>query len=260
MLYKKGLHGLQRPSHAFDFRFSPLPYLFANTTIQKVRNQLADKPFSWILTLFFFSASLRMKRAVKNGATGSRQAYLNKSKYDPNRYKQEKDRISKETAFVMTSLCCRRCCEIIQWKVDYGKYTQQELARRCNLCQEKKVTLSYHRICQKCAEKKAVCAKCQKAPLVTKGDIAEDESKGEYADNDEQVVEQHMYDFVDAPIADEELQHLQGLNVRVLQRRLSRKCEDEKKEALGALRERERRTVLRKAAVREEEWDGDESL
>lgn len=201
-----------------------------------------------------------MKRTVKNGATGSRQSYLNKNKFNPNRYKQEKDRITKGTEFVMTSLCCRRCCEIIQWKVDYGKYVPPELARRCNLCHEKKVTLPYHRICQQCAENNAVCAKCQKSPLSEKVTAAGDDVDEESDEEGENVGDQHKYDFVDLPIENEEIQHLRGLNVRVLQQRLRRKKEEEEREALSALRERERRTVLRKAAAKDDVSDSDESL
>jgi hypothetical protein len=202
----------------------------------------------------------KMKRVVKNGATGARQAYLNKNKFDPNRYKQEKDRISKETEFVMTSLCCRRCCEIIQWKVDFGKYTPQEMARRCNLCHKKKVTLPYHRICQGCSEKNAVCAKCQKAPSSERNEATEGSSDVVSDEDREEVGEQHKYDFVELPVDDEELRRLKGLNVRVLQQRLHRKREEEEREVLRTLRERERRTVLRKAAVREDASDSDENL
>lgn len=203
---------------------------------------------------------LQMKRTVKSGAPGSRQSYLNKNKFNPNRYKQEKDRISRDTEFIMTSLCCRRCCEIIQWKVDYGKYAPQELARRCNLCHEKKVTLPYHRICQQCAENNGVCAKCQKSPLSDKVAAANDPAEDSSAESDEEVGDQHKYDFVDLPIENPELQHLRGLNVRVLQQRLRRKKDEEDREALSALRERERRTVLRKAATKDEVSDSDESL
>ncbi|KPI83598.1 hypothetical protein ABL78_7371 [Leptomonas seymouri] len=201
-----------------------------------------------------------MKRIVKNGAQGSRQAYLNKSKFNPNRYKHEKDRVSKETEFAMTSLCCRRCCEIIQWKVDYGKYTLQEQTRRCNLCHEKKVALPYHRICQQCAEETAVCAKCQKSPLLERATADSKDSVDEFEEGDERVNEEHKYDFVDLPIEDGELRRLQGLNTRVLQQQLRCKREAENKEALSLLRERERRTALRKAAVRDESSDSDESI
>lgn len=160
----------------------------------------------------------------------------------------------------MTSLCCRRCCDIIQWKVDYGKYVPQELARRCNLCHEKKVTHPYHHICQICAENAAVCAKCQKAPFAELRAKTDEEPEEEEEENAHSAAEPHKYDFVDQPVQDPELQHLQGLNVRVLQQRLRQKREAENREALGALRERERRTVLRKATAREDVSDSDESL
>ncbi|KAG5493834.1 hypothetical protein JKF63_01666 [Porcisia hertigi] len=209
-----------------------------------------------------------MRRVVKNGAPGSRQAYTNKTKYNPNRYKLEKDRISRETEFAMTSLCCRRCCEIIQWKVDFGKYTLQEQSRRCNLCHENKVVYAYHRICQHCAEREAVCAKCQKHPSAStaapEAEVSDDDSdrgssKGGVGSL-EQPREQSKYAFVDFSPDDEEHRRLTGLNTRILQQKLRRQREADARDSLGTLRERERRTALRKAAIPVDDSDSDESL
>lgn len=200
-----------------------------------------------------------MRRTVRNGGSGARQTHINKVKFNPNRYKLEKDRISKATILSMTSLCCRRCCNIIQWKVDYGKYTSLERARHCNICHENKVGLAYHRICQDCSEKAEVCAKCQKRPLldVVHHDDMSGSSDFEEAHNGER---ENQFDFVDLPVEDEELKHLRGLDVRMLQRAIRECKEVEAKDALSSLRERERRTVLRKAGRYPEESDSDESI
>ncbi|KAG5491518.1 hypothetical protein JIQ42_01421 [Leishmania sp. Namibia] len=209
-----------------------------------------------------------MRRVTKNGVPGARQAYMNKSKYNPNRYKQEKDRVSHQTEFAMTSLCCRRCCEIIQWKVDYGKYTSQEQSRRCNLCRENKVVYVYHRICQSCAEREAVCAKCQKHPAtlattaeahVSDKDSDQESSEG-IAGHLEKLKEPSKYAFVDVFPDEEELQRLRGLNTRVLQQKLRKRRATENRDALAALRERARRTQLRKAAVQVDVSDSEKSL
>ncbi|KAG5468155.1 hypothetical protein LSCM1_02130 [Leishmania martiniquensis] len=209
-----------------------------------------------------------MKRVTKNGMPGPRQAYMNKNKYNPNRYKPEKDRVSRQTEFVMTSLCCRRCCEIIQWKVDYGKYTLQEQGRRCNLCRENKVVYAYHRICQLCAEREAVCAKCQKHPATlvstTEADASDRDSVQELSEGIsghlEKLKEPSKYAFVEVTPDEEELQRLRGLNTRVLQQKLRKRRDAEDRDCLATLRERERRTLLRKVATRAEDSDTDESL
>ncbi|CAJ1007721.1 hypothetical protein Q4I28_003034 [Leishmania naiffi] len=209
-----------------------------------------------------------MRRTIKSGAPGARQTYMNKSKYNPNRYKLEKDHISRQVEFTMTSLCCRRCCEIIQWKVDYGKYTLQEHSRRCNLCRENKVAHAYHRICQQCAEREAVCAKCQKHPAASTVSANADVP---YIDSDHESLEGHIenlekprettkYAFVDIASHGEELQRLTGLNTRVLQQKLRKRREAESRDSLGTLRERERRTALRKGIIQADASDSGESL
>lgn len=226
---------------------------------------------TWHVSFFphsFLFFTLRMKRVIKNGTPGPRQAYMNKTKYNPNRYKQEKDCISRQTEFVMASLCCRRCCEIIQWKVDYGKYTSQEQSRRCNLCRDNKVIHAYHRICQQCAEREAVCAKCQKHPAAsaasTKADVpntdSDQESSEGRVEHFEKLREPSKYAFVDIAPDEEELQRLTGLNTRVLQQKLRKRREAENRESLGSLRERERRTALRKATTQTDASDSDENL
>eukprot|EP00796_Vickermania_ingenoplastis_P007212 gene7212-5069_t len=207
----------------------------------------------------FFCFIFRSFR-FKNGKTGSRQAYTNATKFDPNKYKLEKERVPEEVIEKMTSLCCRRCCEIINWKLDYGKYEPLQRARKCNICSEKKVSLAYHRICQECAEVNCVCAKCQKPPGVSANteesdidDEVESEQKGS------ELKETSKYSFVDE-VGDAQLAHLQGLDRRLLLKRLKQEKFESDQKNLLKLRERERRTVLRNDYSYDNESTSDEEL
>lgn len=176
---------------------------------------------------------------------------MNKVKYDPNRYKQEKERLPGKMLASMTSLCCRRCCEIIQWKVDYGKYVPLEQARKCNLCGEKTVSIAYHRICQSCSQSHGVCAKCQKSPSAL-SEVLENASSSENTSEDVDPSGGvnggggSRYSFVDLTPKDPELVSLKGLNTRVLESRLHEQWRKEREDSIRHLRERERRTVLRR--------------
>ena len=60
-------------------------------------------------------------------------------------------------------LLCKRCIEILQWKIDYRKYKPLSTVGRCNLCKEKKIYKAYRTICDECAINhlpKKLCTKC----------------------------------------------------------------------------------------------------
>jgi hypothetical protein len=195
---------------------------------------------------------------IKHNKPGARQVHHNREKFNPYRHKDENDKVHVSVLDTMTSLCCKRCCDIIQWKVDFGKYLHLERPRRCNGCSEKTVAISYHHICQECAKKAIVCAKCQKPP---KFEMMASEAGKRVEDSDEESEEQEeggeavkkslpesllKYTFVDEVVSDEEFAAYRGLDVRRLvqyKRRVQAMLEREKR---GNLRERERRTVLRK--------------
>ncbi|KEG11848.1 hypothetical protein DQ04_02221100 [Trypanosoma grayi] len=225
------------------------------------------------------------KRLVKNGARGPQQVHMNKVKFDPYRYKLEDQRLPAAVVTTMTSLCCRRCCDILQWKVDYGKYILLERHRKCNSCQEKTVVLAYHRICQKCAAATVCCAKCQRHPaLAGNGHDDECREKQERTDgnNDEEEEEEQVMDeegeeidgaeragkdlvpskyaFVDEEDSDEELKPLRGLDIRQLKQRKVAALKQQERERIGRMRERERRSVLRRSTrVPTREGDSDDS-
>ncbi len=58
---------------------------------------------------------------------------------------------------------CKRCYEIIDWKLKFGKYKKLRTPRKCQFCQRKLVCKAYRHICDICAQEKKACAKCMKS-------------------------------------------------------------------------------------------------
>jgi len=58
---------------------------------------------------------------------------------------------------------CKDCHNTIEWKKKYRKYKPLTTPKRCDTCTEKTVIRAYHFLCDSCAEKLAVCAKCRKS-------------------------------------------------------------------------------------------------
>ena len=56
---------------------------------------------------------------------------------------------------------CKRCTEIIKWKIKYGKYKSLTVPKKCLCCGMKSVTRAYFTLCKGCADEKKCCAKCQ---------------------------------------------------------------------------------------------------
>jgi len=80
-----------------------------------------------------------------------------------NSYAFKHNRASKTTQKILASPnigLCKRCHDIIEWKKAYRKYKPLTQPRRCNICQQKTITLAYHVICNACAKEKKQCAKC----------------------------------------------------------------------------------------------------
>ena len=195
---------------------------------------------------------------------------MNRTKFDPNKYKDSYEQLDQSFIDVMSSLCCRRCCDQLQWKVDYGKYIPLELPRKCNGCNKKCIAIAFHHLCQECAKDTAKCAKCQKQFGPIGIALAEAKAKAdpnavvvdEVSDDEGKIQNEHVlarYAFVDEPIRDEEFKHLQGLDIRRLVLRKTKQAALDEKEARNQLRERERRTVLRVEQRKAEAVVGDDS-
>jgi hypothetical protein len=126
-----------------------------------------------------------------NRHKGPRHAYFNKTKFQPYRHCTER-KPDDSWYRAMSSLCCPRCTKKLQWKIDYAKYLPQERARKCNLCQQKNVSIAYHRICQDCSRRHIRCAKCQMDPTTANQtdfwQKQRDDDEEEDGENDEQPV------------------------------------------------------------------------
>eukprot|EP01080_Neovahlkampfia_damariscottae_P000705 gene705-8957_t len=72
---------------------------------------------------------------------------------------------SKQIAVLPNVGLCKKCYEIIEWRKKYRKYKPLTQPRKCNLCAQKTVKLAYHIICDPCAEKLDVCAKCMNSEV-----------------------------------------------------------------------------------------------
>jgi hypothetical protein len=118
-----------------------------------------------------------------NRHKGPRHAYFNKTKFQPYRHCTER-KPDDSWYRAMSSLCCPRCTKKLQWKIDYAKYLPQERARKCNLCQQKNVSIAYHRICQDCSRRHIRCAKCQMDP--TTANQTDFWQKQRHSDDDEE--------------------------------------------------------------------------
>ncbi|XP_054439239.1 uncharacterized protein C9orf85 homolog [Pteronotus mesoamericanus] len=57
---------------------------------------------------------------------------------------------------------CRRCKEVLEWRVKYSKYKPLSKPKKCVKCLQKTVKDSYHIMCRPCACELEVCAKCGK--------------------------------------------------------------------------------------------------
>ena len=71
--------------------------------------------------------------------------------------------LTRKIASTPLDLLCKRCIEILQWKIDYRKYKPLSTVGRCNLCKEKKIYKAYRTICDECAINhlpKKLCSKC----------------------------------------------------------------------------------------------------
>lgn len=57
---------------------------------------------------------------------------------------------------------CKRCKEILDWKIKYKKYKPLTAPAKCVSCSQKTVKFAYHVLCSKCSSMKKHCAKCCK--------------------------------------------------------------------------------------------------
>eukprot|EP00941_MAST-03F_sp_MAST-3F-sp1_P000372 g372.t1 len=91
--------------------------------------------------------------------------------------------------------CCPSCTKQINWRVKFRKYKPLKQPRRCNECDgkgSKGVLSAYHTVCQKCAKKKKICAKCttkEKDWL----EVSDSENVGNDSDEEEETMTTGSY-------------------------------------------------------------------
>ncbi|XP_022334142.2 uncharacterized protein C9orf85 homolog [Crassostrea virginica] len=67
---------------------------------------------------------------------------------------------------------CKRCKDIIDWKIKYKKYKPLTVPKKCTKCLEKKIKQAYYTICIQCAKEKNICAKCgEKTEIVEEAEL-----------------------------------------------------------------------------------------
>ncbi|CAH0600497.1 unnamed protein product [Chrysodeixis includens] len=80
-------------------------------------------------------------------------------------FKNDLHDTSHQTKFLNTlevTGVCKRCKDIIEWKIKFKKYKTLTAPRKCVGCEQKTVKYAYHLLCSKCALDKKTCAKCCK--------------------------------------------------------------------------------------------------
>ncbi|XP_074651698.1 uncharacterized protein C9orf85 homolog [Tubulanus polymorphus] len=88
------------------------------------------------------------------------QKYQNKSAFKNNLHDTSK--MTKLLNELAVTGVCKHCSEIIDWKIKYKKYKPLTQAKKCTKCLQKTVKKAYYIICEPCAKKHEVCAKCGK--------------------------------------------------------------------------------------------------
>lgn len=88
------------------------------------------------------------------------QKYQNSTSYRNNLHDNSKK--TKKINSTEVAEVCKRCQEIIEWKIKYKKYKPLSQAKTCTKCHNKAVKDAYHTICIPCASNMEVCCKCGK--------------------------------------------------------------------------------------------------
>ena len=80
-----------------------------------------------------------------------------------NKYAFHHNPSSKLTQKIMSAPInnlCPACTRVIQWRKQYRKYKPLSVIKKCCRCENKAIKDAYHVICNQCAAKGNVCAKC----------------------------------------------------------------------------------------------------
>lgn len=86
------------------------------------------------------------------------QKYQNKTVF-----KNDLHDTSNKTKFINSldiNGVCKRCKDILEWKIKFKKYKPLSAPKKCVNCSEKSVKHAYHVMCTACAKSKSCCPKC----------------------------------------------------------------------------------------------------
>lgn len=107
-----------------------------------------------------------------------------------NNYTFQHNKNSKKTKKILeipNNGLCKRCYEKIEWKKKYRKYKPIKQPRKCNVCEQKKVTRAYHSICDDCGSELGVCLKCMNLEVFKSEKEIEEEMLQEEEDVEEML-------------------------------------------------------------------------
>ncbi|ORX67097.1 hypothetical protein DL89DRAFT_52140 [Linderina pennispora] len=91
-----------------------------------------------------------------SGAKKGGQKYQNTFAYSHNKG----SKTTKKILSLPVDGLCQHCTDMVVWRKQYRKYKPLTAPKKCVSCELKKVKKAYHVICDDCAQKKGVCAKC----------------------------------------------------------------------------------------------------
>lgn len=69
-------------------------------------------------------------------------------------------KLTKKIAETPLDLLCKRCLDILEWKIKYRKYKPLSVPGKCKICDHKNILKSYRDICDSCAKENSICTKC----------------------------------------------------------------------------------------------------
>ncbi|XP_034936182.1 uncharacterized protein [Chelonus insularis] len=100
------------------------------------------------------------------------QKYQNSHAFKNNLY--DTSHKTKTINNIQVANVCKRCKEIIEWKIKYKKYKPLKAPSKCTKCDQKCVKHAYHIMCESCALKLEVCPKCGEQTEIIKSEVKEE--------------------------------------------------------------------------------------
>ncbi|CAD5124381.1 DgyrCDS12670 [Dimorphilus gyrociliatus] len=95
---------------------------------------------------------------------------------------------TKELNSMSISGCCKKCQEILEWRIKYKKYKPLTQPKKCVRCNEKTVKRAYFISCDKCIKEREECGKCGK----NKEDLSLPEESSQEASRQESELHQEL--------------------------------------------------------------------